>query len=914
MFKSIVEKIFGSYSDREIKRLLPVVEKINGFEDEIKALSDEELKGKTAEFKNRLANGETLDDILPEAFAVVREAGVRVLGMRHFDVQLMGGIVLHQGRIAEMKTGEGKTLVATLPCYLNALSGKGVHVVTVNDYLAKRDSEQMGKIHRFLGLTVGLITHDVEGEDRKKAYDCDITYGTNNEFGFDYLRDNMVKYKDHMVQCRGHNFAVIDEVDSILIDEARTPLIISGMGDKSTDLYQVADRFAKNLKAFVIKEQDSKQLDDDVDADYIVDEKANTATLTARGIKKAEEAFNVENLSDPENMTLSHHINQAIRAYGIMRRDKDYVVKDGEVIIVDEFTGRLMLGRRYNAGLHQAIEAKEGVTVAHESKTLATITFQNYFRLYSKLSGMTGTAETEEAEFQAIYSLDVVVIPTNKPMIRVDHGDAVYKSLEGKYRAVIRQIEQCYQKGQPVLVGTVTIEKSELLSSLLKKKGIPHQVLNAKHHEKEAEIVAQAGKKGAVTIATNMAGRGTDIMLGGNAEFLAKKEMKKHGFTDEQILDATSFSETDDVEILQARKTFADLEKKFKDEISKEHDEVVNAGGLFIIGTERHESRRIDNQLRGRSGRQGDPGESKFFISLQDDLMRLFGSDRLQAIVNTLGLSDDDAIEHNMLTNAIENAQKKVEGNNFQTRQHVLKYDDVMNEQRNTIYSQRQSVLNGESLKESFINMINSFVDNIIDSYTGSAQFIDDWNMTGMSEYVESIFAPKGILNFTREEREDMTKEKLREILLDAAIKKYEEKEAEFGEEQFREIERILLLRVVDARWMDHIDNMDQLRRGIGLRAYAQRDPVIEYQDEGYNMYSEMLGNIREDVIKLLFSVRIERQPIREDEGPKNITASHGGDGTVTKKPVVKGNKVGRNDPCPCGSGKKYKKCCGMNE
>ncbi|MBR2476601.1 MAG: preprotein translocase subunit SecA [Clostridia bacterium] len=914
MFKAIVEKIFGTYSDREIKRLLPTVEKINALEPEIHALSDDELRGKTQEFKDRLAGGETLDDILPEAFAVVREASIRVLGMRHFDVQLMGGIVLHQGRIAEMKTGEGKTLVATLPCYLNALSGKGVHVVTVNDYLAKRDSEQMGKIHRFLGLTVGLITHDVEGDDRKKAYDSDITYGTNNEFGFDYLRDNMVRFKDQMVQKRGHNFAVVDEVDSILIDEARTPLIISGIGDKSTELYQVADRFARTLKSFTIKEQDDKQHDDDINADYIIDEKANTATLTSKGVKKAEAAFNVENLSDPENMTLSHHINQAIRAHSIMKRDKDYVVKDGQVIIVDEFTGRLMIGRRYNAGLHQAIEAKEGVTVAHESKTLATITFQNYFRLYSKLSGMTGTAETEETEFQTIYSLDVVVIPTNKPMIRIDHGDAVYKSQAGKYRAVIRQIQECHAKGQPVLVGTVTIEKSELLSSLLKKAGIPHQVLNAKHHEKEAEIVAQAGKSGAVTIATNMAGRGTDIMLGGNAEFLAKREMKKQGYTDELILESTGFSETDDAEILDARAKFKELETKFKEEISSEHDEVVKAGGLFIIGTERHESRRIDNQLRGRSGRQGDPGESKFYIALEDDLMRLFGSDRLQMIVSTLGLSDDDVIEHKMLTGAIEKAQERVEGNNFQVRQHVLKYDDVMNEQRNTIYAQRRSVLDGESVRDSIINMIGGFVDNIIDSYTGSAEYIDDWNMAGMAEYVEQFFAPKGTLDFTREEREDITKEKLRMILMDAAMKRYEEQEELFGDERFREVERMVLLSVVDRRWMDHIDNMDQLRKGIGLRAYAQHDPVIEYQNEGYNMYEEMLGNIREDVIKMLFSVKIEKQVIREEPKEQKLVASHGGDGTLEKKPVVKGAKVGRNDPCPCGSGKKYKKCCGMNE
>ena len=914
MFKSIANKLFGSYSDREIKRLLPIVEQINELEPDMQKLTDSELRGKTDEFRQRLASGETLDDILPEAFAVVREAGVRVLGMRHFDVQLLGGIVLHQGRIAEMKTGEGKTLVATLPCYLNALSGKGVHVVTVNDYLARRDSEQMGKIHRFLGLTVGLITHEVEGEDRKRAYDSDITYGTNNEFGFDYLRDNMVKYKDQTVQKRGHNFAVVDEVDSILIDEARTPLIISGIGDKSTDLYTLADRFARRLKCFVIKEQDAKQLDDDIDSDYIVDEKANTATLTATGVKKAEETFGVENLSDPDNMTLSHHINQAIRAYGVMHRDKDYVVKDGEVIIVDEFTGRLMIGRRYSDGLHQAIEAKEGVKIAHESKTLATITFQNYFRLYSKLSGMTGTAETEEEEFQGIYKLDVVVIPTNKPMIRIDHSDAVYKTESGKFGAVIDMIEQCHRKGQPVLVGTVTIEKSELLSGLLKKRGIPHQVLNAKHHEKEAEIVAQAGKSGAVTIATNMAGRGTDIMLGGNAEFMAKKEMKKLGYTDELILESIGFSETDDEEILNARKTFKELESKFKAEIADEHDAVVAAGGLFIIGTERHESRRIDNQLRGRSGRQGDPGESKFYIALEDDLMRLFGSERLQAVVNTLGLGDDEAIEHKMLSGAIENAQKRVEGNNFQIRKHVLQYDDVMNVQRNVIYSQRNKVLNGESIRDSIVTMMEGFVDNIINSYTGSAEYIDEWNMTGMAEFCEKIFAPEGTFDFTPEQREAMTKDMLRDILTDTAMKRYEEKEAEFGEERMREVERIILLQVVDNKWMDHIDNMDQLRKGIGLRAYAQRDPVIEYKEEGYNMYEEMLGNIREDVIKLLFAVRIEREIRHDETAVKQMTASHANSGEATKKPVVKGKKPGRNDPCPCGSGKKYKKCCGINE
>jgi len=910
MIRKLFERMFGDYSSREIKRLMPIVEQINALEPEIQALTDAQLQAKTPEFKQRLAAGETLDDILPEAFAVVREASYRVLGMRHFDVQLLGGIVLHQGRIAEMKTGEGKTLVATLPCYLNALTGKGVHVITVNDYLAKRDSEQMGKIHRFLGLTVGLITHDVPADERRKAYNADITYGTNNEYGFDYLRDNMAIYKEQIVQQKGHNFAVVDEVDSILIDEARTPLIISGMGDKSTELYEIADRFARTLKCVKKVELDDKQFDDEIDADYLVDEKANTATLTERGVKKAEAAFNLENLSDPENMTISHHINQAIKAHGIMHRDKDYVVKDGEVIIVDEFTGRLMFGRRYNDGLHQAIEAKERVKVARESKTLATITFQNFFRLYTKLSGMTGTAETEEAEFQDIYKLDVVVIPTNKPMIRHDHGDVVYKNEAGKFNAVIRQIIECHQKGQPVLVGTVTIEKSELLSKLLKKQGIPHEVLNAKYHEKEAEIIAQAGKLGAVTISTNMAGRGTDIMLGGNAEFLAKKEMKKRGFTDEMLVEATGFSETDDEEILEARATFKQLYEQFKPEIDKEHEQVVEAGGLFIIGTERHESRRIDNQLRGRSGRQGDPGESRFYISLEDDLMRLFGSERLERMVDGLGLADDEPITHQMLTGAIENAQKRVEGRNFQIRKHVLQYDDVMNVQRNTIYSERQRVLNGENLRDSIYKMIDEFVDATIASYTGSADYPDDWNLAGLTDYVESIYMPKGALTFTREEFERLTRDKLREILLETAHARYEEKEAEFGAEAFREIERIILLQVVDRKWMDHIDNMDQLRQGIGLRAYAQRDPVIEYKEEGYNMYEEMLGAIGEDVIKFLFNVRAERK--MEREAVAQPTATSHGDGTLEKKPVTKGNKVGRNDPCPCGSGKKYKKCCGM--
>ena len=905
---NIFEKIFGTYSDREIKRIKPIVEQINALEDGMQKLTDAELKAKTNEFRARLSDGETLDDILPEAFAVVREASKRVLGMRHFDVQLIGGIVLHQGRIAEMKTGEGKTLVATLPCYLNALEGKGVHVVTVNDYLAKRDSEQMGKIHRFLGLTVGLITHDTE--DRRAAYNADITYGTNNEFGFDYLRDNMVIYKEQQVQQKGHNFAIVDEVDSILIDEARTPLIISGAGSESTQLYQLADTFAKSLTSFKIKEEDTKVINDDIDADYIIDEKANTAALTARGIKKAETAFSVENLSDPENITLSHHINQAIKANGIMKRDKDYVVKDGEVIIVDEFTGRLMFGRRYNDGLHQAIEAKEGVNVARESKTLATITFQNFFRLYNKLAGMTGTAQTEEVEFQSIYKLDVVVIPTNKPMIRIDHSDVVYKNVEGKFNAVINQIEECHKKGQPVLVGTITIENSEILSKLLKRRGIKHEVLNAKFHEKEAEIIAQAGKKGAVTIATNMAGRGTDIMLGGNAEFMAKEKMRKMGYSDELILESTGFSETDDEEILEARRTFSKLDEEFKEQIKEERAEVIKAGGLFILGTERHESRRIDNQLRGRSGRQGDIGESRFYISLQDELMRLFGSERIENMVNALGLKDDEPIEHRMLSNAIENAQKRVEGRNFEIRKHVLQYDDVMNVQRNVIYSQRQKVLDGESLKDSIIKMMEDFINNTVASYT-TADYVDDWNLDGLIEYCERIFLPEGELSYTREELEDLTKEKLTNDLMDIALKRYAEKEAEFGEDKFREVERVVLLQVVDSKWMEHIDNMEQLSQGIGLRAYGNRDPVIEYKEEGYSMYEEMLGNIGEDVIKLLFAVRL-RTNIERKQVSKPTSTNEGGD--TVKKPVVKEKKIGRNDLCPCGSGKKYKKCCGANK
>ena len=901
-----LEKIIGSYSDREIKRLMPIVHQIESYESSMRELSDSALKAKTSEFKERLSKGETLDDILPEAFAVVREASGRVLGMRHFPVQLLGGIVLHQGRIAEMKTGEGKTLVATLPAYLNALEGKGVHVVTVNDYLAKRDSEWMGKVYRFLGLSVGLIVHDLEPGQRKQAYNADITYGTNNEFGFDYLRDNMVIYKEDMVQ-RGQHYAIVDEVDSILI-EARTPLIISGAGDKSTDLYKLADQFVRRLQCQKFVESDDKKLDDDIDADYIVDEKAHTATLTERGVKKAEQAFGIENLSDPDNMTILHHINQALKAHGIMKRDKDYVVKDGEVIIVDEFTGRLMFGRRYSDGLHQAIEAKEGVKVERESKTLATITFQNYFRMYKKLSGMTGTAQTEEQEFRAIYNLDVIVIPTNKPMQRVDLPDVVYKNEQGKFNAVVENIVECHKKGQPVLVGTITIEKSEELSRLLKKRGIPHEVLNAKYHEKEAEIIAQAGKKGAVTIATNMAGRGTDIMLGGNPEFLAKHEMKKRGYSDFLIMEATGYSETDDEEIIEARKVFRELYEGFKKQTDKEHDEVVALGGLQIIGTERHESRRIDNQLRGRAGRQGDPGSSRFYISLEDDLMRLFGSERISGFVEALGLEDDQPIEHKMLTNAIENAQKRVEGRNFDIRKHVLQYDDVMNQQREVIYAQRKQVLDGENLKDSILKMVEGLIDHIIHLYTSESPHPDEWNMNGLIEYAEQIFLPKGALNLTKEQLLDLTKEELKERLLDIAKKRYEEKEQEVGSEVMREFERVVMLQVVDRKWMDHIDNMDQLRQGIGLRAYGQRDPVVEYKFEGFDMFEEMIRNIQEDTVRIIYNAHLQQPPKREKVA-EPIMATHG-DGPA--KPVVKGKKVGRNEPCPCGSGKKYKNCCGQ--
>jgi len=907
----ILEKIFGTYSSRELKKIEPIVDKIESLEPDMKKLSDEQLRGKTAEFKERLAKGETLDDILPEAFAVVREASSRVLGMRHFKVQLIGGIVLHQGRIAEMKTGEGKTLVATLPVYLNALEGKGVHVVTVNDYLAKRDSEWMGKIYNFLGLSVGLIVHGLSNAERKKAYNCDIVYGTNNELGFDYLRDNMVIYKEDMVQ-RDLHYAIVDEVDSILIDEARTPLIISGAGNKSTDLYKQANSFASRLKAKVYTQSDDKELDDELDEDYIVDEKAHTATLTAKGVKKAEQFFGIENLSDPENMTILHHVNQAIKAHGLMKRDRDYVVKDGEVIIVDEFTGRLMYGRRYSDGLHQAIEAKEGVKVERESKTLATITFQNYFRMYKKLAGMTGTAQTEEQEFRAIYNLDVVVIPTNRPMIRKDYPDSLYKTEAGKFNAVIKEIVECHKRGQPVLIGTISIEKSELLSSMLKKQGINHQVLNAKYHEKEAEIIAQAGKLGAVTIATNMAGRGTDIVLGGNAEFMAKQEMRKRGYTEDLIIQSTGFNETSDELVLEARKTYRELYKKFKQQTDAEREKVVAVGGLHIIGTERHESRRIDNQLRGRSGRQGDPGSSRFYISLEDDLMRLFGSERLMKIVDALGLEEDQPIDHKMLSNAIENAQRKVEGKNFEIRKHVLQYDDVMNKQREVIYGQRRKVLDGESLKDYFIKMIEGYIDNLVNIYCGESPHPDYWDWEGMSTIAEGSILPQGILDAQKQNMENLTKEDFKEALLEATLKRYEEKEQELGSELMRELERVILLRVVDQKWMDHIDAMDQLRHGIGLRAYGQRDPVIEYKFEGFEMFEEMIRNIREDSLKLILNARVDReQSVQREKVAEPVTASHSDE---PKKPANRSDqKVGRNDPCPCGSGKKYKKCCGAN-
>ena len=909
--------LFKSYSEKEVKRIRPLVEKINGLEPDMQKLSDQELRGKTDEFKNRIKNGETLDELLPEAFAVVREASKRVLGMRHFDVQLIGGIILHQGRIAEMKTGEGKTLVATLPVYLNALEGRGVHVITVNDYLAKRDSEWMGKVYKFLGLTVGLAIAGMNPADKKKAYACDVTYGTNNEFGFDYLRDNMVIYKDQLVQRELH-YAIVDEIDSILIDEARTPLIISGRGAQSSDLYKKADNFVRKLSPKVIVEEDVKdyeQAEDNEKYDYIVDLKAKSASLTQKGIKKAEQEFGLENFNDIENSELVHNVNQALRAHGIMKKDIDYIVKDGEVLIVDEFTGRIMYGRRYNNGLHQAIEAKEHVKIADESKTLATITFQNYFRMYDKLSGMTGTAMTEEAEFEEIYKLDVIEIPTNKPMVREDHPDIIYKNENAKYRAVIEDIKESHKKGQPVLVGTVSIEKSEKLSKLLAKEGIKHEVLNAKFHEKEAAIVAQAGKYGAVTIATNMAGRGTDIMLGGNSEFLAKQEMVKLRYTPEQIEQSTAFNETDDESILDARKKYKELEEKYNKEIKEEKEKVIEAGGLKIIGTERHESRRIDNQLRGRSGRQGDPGESKFYIGLDDDLMKIFGGDMITSIYNTLGADENMPIQSKMLSKAVENAQKKVEGRNFTIRKNVLQYDDVMNTQREIIYKQRREVLDGQNLKDSIYNMMNNVATEIVNSYVTD----EGINKEALLQDVHTTF---GIDDIDELNSSKIDSNKIISEIIEKAHKKYDEKEQDFGEKALRELERVVMLKIVDERWMDHIDAMDELKDGIGLRAYGQKDPVVQYRIEGFDMFDQMVADIQLNVVKILMNARKrEGTPIRQEsikitgEGFEGENVSLKGNTPNQEKnhtPIVNTEpKVGRNDPCPCGSGKKYKNCCG---
>ena len=903
----LIEKIFGNYSQKELKRIDPLVKKVLALEDTYRKMSEEELRSQTAVLKERLAIGETLDDILPEAFAACREACDRVLDMRPYPVQIIGGIILHQGRIAEMKTGEGKTLVETLPAYLNALSGKGVHIVTVNDYLAKRDSEWMGKVFSYMGLSVGLVIHGVENDDRREAYASDITYGTNNEFGFDYLRDNMVTYKENRVQ-RGFNYAIVDEVDSILIDEARTPLIISGRGDKSTDLYQKADRFVRTLTAIKVKEHDDKEETDDVNADYIIDEKANTATLTPRGAEKAEKYFNVENINDADNMTLLHHINQAIKAHGVMKRDVDYVVKDGEVLIVDEFTGRLMLGRRYNDGLHQAIEAKEGVTVARENRTLATITFQNYFRMYHKLSGMTGTAMTEADEFREIYGLDVVEIPTNKPVIREDMPDVVYKTEAAKFRAVIDEIVDAHAKNQPVLVGTISIEKSEVLSSMLKKRGIPHNVLNAKHHDREAEIVAQAGMPGAVTIATNMAGRGTDIMLGGNAEFLAKAEMRKQGYDEEMINAATAYFETGAEHILAAGALYHELYKKFKEEIAPKAEEVRNAGGLYIIGTERHESRRIDNQLRGRAGRQGDPGKTRFYVSLEDDLMRLFGGERLQSLMTTLKIDEDMPIDAKLISSSIESAQRKVEGRNFEMRKNVLKFDDVMNKQREIIYGQRSKVLEGEDLKSEIAKMRAESVEKTADIYLAADEDKENWNLNGLRDYYSGWLLTDGDLRFDKDEFEKLKKEDVVRIIRDRMEERYAAREKEFGEETMRELERVALLRNVDLKWMDHIDDMSDLKQGIYLRGYGQHDPVVEYRIEGFEMFDSMIEAIREDTVKMLLTVRLRaEEPKREQVA---VPMESGGDGTAPQRPAAK-KKVGRNDPCPCGSGKKYKHCCG---
>lgn len=913
---NFLKALFGNYSKREVKRIKPLCNAVLALEETYRKMSDEELKSQTRIFKDRLKDGATLDDILPEAFAVCREAATRVLGMTHFPVQIIGGIILHQGRISEMRTGEGKTLVETLPAYLNALEGKGVHIVTVNDYLARRDSELMGKVFRFLGLTVGLLSQDMENEQRQKAYAADITYCTNNELGFDYLRDNMATYKENRVQ-RGHNFAIVDEVDSILIDEARTPLIISGPGDKSTELYNVVDKFAKTLQMVKVAETDSKEDNDELyaEADYIVDEKAKTATLTQNGVKKAEEYFHIDNLTDADNINLQHHINQAIRAHGVMIKDIDYVVKNGEVLIVDEFTGRIMIGRRYNEGLHQAIEAKENVKVERESKTLASVTFQNYFRLYDKLSGMTGTGMTEEEEFREIYKLDVVEIPTNKPVIRKDLPDVVYKTENGKFNAVIEDILKYHEKGQPVLVGTVSIDKSERLSDLLKKNGIKHTVLNAKYHEKEAEIIAQAGKKGAVTIATNMAGRGTDISLGGNAEYLAKAEMRRMQISEDVISEASGFADTDDERILEARETFNKLLAKYKAEIKEPKEEVLALGGLVIIGTERHETRRIDNQLRGRAGRQGDPGETRFYLSLEDDLMRLFGGDRLKAWMDKLNVGEDEPIHSRMVTNAIESAQRKVEGRDFGTRKSVLQYDDVMDRQRQIIYDQRNKVLDGDDIRTQIVKMIGQSIEKTVSRYLPTSKHDEAWNFVGLRDFYLGWLINEDELDYSDAELKQLKSEDIVKTLTEKALSIYEEREKAFGEDMAREIERVVLLKNVDNYWMNHIDAMEELKRGIRLRAYAQRDPVVEYRLEGFDMFDEMIDAIRDDTVKILLTFTLpnaNKPPERHDNNAPSISS---GDGYAPEiKTVRNTEKIGRNDPCPCGSGKKYKKCCGATE
>ncbi|MFI3115088.1 MAG: preprotein translocase subunit SecA [Clostridia bacterium] len=901
----LLDKIFGTHSEREIKRIMPIIEKIESLDEEYSNLSDYDLRKKTEDFKERLAGGETLDDILPEAFATVREASMRVLGMKHYRVQLIAGIVLHQGRIGEMRTGEGKTLMATLPAYLNALTGEGVHLITVNDYLAKRDSEWMGKVYKYLGLTVGLVIHDVEPSSRQPQYGADITYGTNNEFGFDYLRDNMAVVKSKKVQ-RGHSFCIVDEVDSILIDEARTPLIISGQGEASTQMYLIADQFAQKLSSKRLVEVDEKEAQDDIDVDFLVDEKAKTATLTPQGISRAEQAFKIENITEPEHSTLLHHINQAIRARSLMARDTDYVIDEGKIVIVDEFTGRLMFGRRYSDGLHQAIEAKEKVKVENESKTLATITFQNYFRLYKKLSGMTGTALTEEDEFRHIYNLDVIEIPTNRGIQRVDNNDAIFKNETGKYKATVRKVRECYDKGQPILVGTVSIEKSEVISKLLKKEGIQHKVLNAKMHDKEAEIVAQAGKPFAVTIATNMAGRGTDIVLGGNAEYLALDDMRREGYSEEMLVEATGHGETDNQEILEARKKFEKLHNKHKETTNEDAKKVIESGGLCILGTERHESRRIDNQLRGRAGRQGDPGESNFYISLDDDLMRLFAGDKITKLMDTLGLPEDEAIDQKVLTNSIESAQRKVEGRSFSSRKNVLQYDDVMNVQRKVIYKQRDQVLEGEDVEKYIKTMIEETIEKTVNNACGEESEVTEEAFESILNRFRGIFIYQNIMyNKT-------TKEEMSELLKKIAFKTYEMREEKFGKEFIRDFERVVLLKVVDVKWMAHIDDMQELRTGVSLRAYGQHDPVLEYKREGFDMFEQMIEEIREEVVNKLFTFSlVPNQPIKAEPVAK-ITSTSASDQTIAKKPVRNANsKVGRNDPCTCGSGKKYKKCCG---